>query len=164
VKGSATVKVDGTINTKVEGLDNINTDLTVTIAPLKADLALAPLKADLALAPLTATVATESKASLALGEVKTHSKLDVEPLVTDSCITLRLAPLPTTRICAPYQHRVGFTVLGFELFGLSLRGEMKLQAGLKPEIVGDTQHNHARQTPSTQVVEGAGQGLRIRLG
>ena len=52
-----------------------------------------------------------------------NSTLDLKPLVIDVCSRTGQASLPPTHVCQPYQHRIGFTVLGVELFGITMSGD-----------------------------------------
>jgi hypothetical protein len=51
------------------------------------------------------------------------STLDVKPVALDVCVRTGQASMPPTHVCQPYRHRIGFTLMGVEVFGLSLSGE-----------------------------------------
>jgi hypothetical protein len=71
-------------------------------------------------------VKLDSRQELAVTDpIRTDSSsvLDLRPLVIDICQRTGQASLPPTHVCQPYQHRIGLTLLGMEVFGVVLSGE-----------------------------------------
>jgi len=67
--------------------------------------------------------------------MRSTSEVDVRPLIMDSCMTLRLAPLPETCVHQPYSHRVAFSLLGKEVFGVSFAGSKRTEIRTPPKSV-----------------------------
>ncbi|MBV7335260.1 hypothetical protein KFU94_44875 [Chloroflexi bacterium TSY] len=173
-----TIDVNPTTVT-LEGLDNINSNITLnTPQPLKTDsrtevVLPQPLKTELA---ITEPIRTE----LAITEpIRTESKaeLDVKPLVFDQCLTIKLDPLPPTCIRQPYQQHFGITILGVEVMGFSVSGELRHivdETDKRPQVVwgGEAKagtishlpssHQPTSMPPAPLQPQSAG-GLRIRL-
>jgi hypothetical protein len=77
----------------------------------------------------------DSRQELAVTEpIRTDasSTLDLKPLVIDVCSRTGQASLPPTHVCQPYEHRIGFTVLGMELFGVTWSGESQTIVADRP--------------------------------
>jgi hypothetical protein len=107
-------------------------------------------------------VNVDSRQELAVTEpIRTDasSTLDLKPLVIDVCSRTGQASLPPTHVCQPYQHRVGFTGMGMELFGMTLSGESQTIVADRPgapsvvwgpvesapqRVTIDGPHGHAR--------------------
>jgi len=62
-----------------------------------------------------------SDARITLAPLETT--VDLRPVSVDSCVRVELAPPPPTEVCTPYEQRWGWSVLGLELFAVSVRGE-----------------------------------------
>ena len=80
-------------------------------------------------------VNVDSRQELAVTEpIRTdaNSTLDLKPLVIDVCSRTGQASLPPTHVCQPYQHRIGFTVMGMELFGVTWSGESQTIVADRP--------------------------------
>lgn len=102
-------------------------------------------------------------------KVDTDSKIDVKPLAVDSCTTLKLAPLPPTRIEQPYCQHFGFTFMGMELFGFTVSGksEMLLQSPSKSQYhaVHVPEAHAAREDREENHSDARSKGgLRVRIG
>ena len=101
--------------------------------------------------------------------VDTDSKIDLKPVVVDSCQTIRLAPLPPIHVEQPYSQHFGFTYMGMEIFGFTVSGtsEMKLHSPKKHHPCEPHEHESepaekpasSSSTPGTQ----RGGGLRVRV-
>ena len=61
-----------------------------------------------------------------------NSTLDLKPLVIDVCSRTGQAALPPTHVCQPYQHRIGFTLMGMEVFGVTWSGESQTIVADRP--------------------------------
>lgn len=82
-----------------------------------------------ALAPVTTTSTVESTAKLdSTSTVDTTSKVDsaavvdLRPVAVDSCVRLELAPPPATEVSTPYEQQWSWSVLGLEVFAVTVRG------------------------------------------
>ena len=118
---------DYSINTNLSGAVNsdVTADVTSTLAGLDA--------MNLTLAGGTTTtlagentVNTDSKVALApvttTSKVDSASVIDLRPVALDSCVRLELAPPPATEVCTPYEQQWSWSVLGLELFAVTVRG------------------------------------------
>jgi hypothetical protein len=116
---------DYSINTNLSGAVNsdVTADVTSTLAGLDA--------MNLTLAGGTTTtlagentVNTDSKVALAPVTTTStvNSAVDLRPVALDSCVRLELAPPPPTEVCTPYEQQWSWSVLGLELFAVTVRG------------------------------------------
>ena len=48
--------------------------------------------------------------------------VDVRPVAVDSCVRLELAPPPATEVSTPYEQQWSWSVLGLEVFAVTVRG------------------------------------------
>lgn len=62
------------------------------------------------------------------------SSLDLKPVAVDSCVRLELAPPPPTEVHTPYEQVWAWSVLGLELFAVSVRGSTSTH--VRPEHSG----------------------------
>ena len=106
----------GTTNTN-NGENTVHTDSTVALEPVTT----------------TSTVATTSRVDSA-SSVDTTSSLDLKPVAVDTCVRLELGPPPATEVCTPYEQTWGWSVLGLELFALTVRGSATTH--IRPEHHG----------------------------
>jgi hypothetical protein len=106
----------GTTNTN-NGENTVHTDSTVTLEPVTT----------------TSTVDTTSRVDSA-SSVDTTSSVDLKPVAVDTCVRLELGPPPATEVCTPYEQTWGWSVLGLELFALTVRGT--LTTLIRPEHHG----------------------------
>lgn len=142
----------------IQGLDNIKLAVTQPIETKSAVTLSVP-----------DTVKTDTKLMISVpdtiktdGKLNTDSKLvtdskaaiDLQPVVLDQCLRITLGPLPVTQICFPNRQRIGLTVFGVEVFGLTLDGEAQILVGdpPKPPRLVAAPVNH----PPHQVVRGPG--------
>jgi hypothetical protein len=82
-----------------------------------------------ALAPVTTTSTVDSTAKLdSTSTMDTTSKIDsaavvdLRPVAVDSCVRLELAPPPATEVSTPYEQQWSWSVLGLEVFAVTVRG------------------------------------------
>lgn len=112
----------GPIGVTLNGLDNVKVDGKLAVTqPIQTDSKLTVSIPD--------TIRTDSKTALTIPEpIRTDSKADInlEPVAIDQCLRLSLAPLPNTRICLPNRQRIGVSIFGVEIFGLTLEGEAQI--------------------------------------
>src|SRR5713226_31247 len=152
---SSSASVTSNVNLKLEGLDNIKETLTLDIKPIEVK----PLE----LKPLTINENIDLK-PIELKPVTLNENIDLKPVAIDSCQTLRLAPLPETRVCQPYHHHVGYTLFGVELMGVTYQGESEQLIGSPhhPQVVERTErieHRHAKGPTEL----GTSRGIRVRV-
>jgi hypothetical protein len=167
------------VTVEIAGLDDTHNTITLaTPQPLSLQS-----KSDVTLEQTLKTeshLATESKLDLAITQpIKTEStaEFDIKPLAFDQCLRVSFGPLPPTCIQQPYQHHVGFTLFGLEVFGFNLVGEAQVMVTdipPKPHVAWGGQqsvpqqhathhaaHIHDAHTHDAQPA--AGGGLKIRL-
>lgn len=120
-----------------------NTNLDVKLEPV--DLKIQPL-----------SVSSDSK-----------SEIDIKPLVSDSCTTVKLAPLPPICVEQPYTQHFGFTFMGMELWGFNMSGKSETFLHSPPKChpshadpASDKPRNEAR--PESDRGH-PGPGLRVRV-
>jgi hypothetical protein len=106
----------GTTNTN-NGENTIHSDATITLAPVTT----------------TSTVTTTSSIDSS-SDVTSSSTLDLKPVAVDTCVRLELGPPPATEVCTPYEQTWGWSVLGLELFALTVRGSSTTH--IRPEHHG----------------------------
>ena len=119
---SIDTNVSGGLTTDLAGLEDMKLTLgggtTTTLAGGTALNTKSAVTSD-------STVKTDSslvsEARIALEPVQ--ASLDLKPVAVDSCVRLELAPPPPTEVCTPYEQRWGWSVLGLELFSLSVSGQ-----------------------------------------
>jgi hypothetical protein len=106
----------GTTNTN-NGENTIHSDATITLAPVTT----------------TSTVTTTSSIDSS-SDVTSSSTVDLKPVAVDTCVRLELGPPPATEVCTPYEQTWGWSVLGLELFALTVRGSSTTH--IRPEHHG----------------------------
>lgn len=95
----------GGTTTTLAGENTVHSDARIVLEPLTTS-------SSIDLGPVSATSSLDST-----------SRLDLAPVAVDSCVRLELAPLPPTEVCTPYEQRWSWSVLGLELFSLSVCGQ-----------------------------------------
>ena len=112
----------GPVTVDITGLDNIKVDGKLAVTqPIETKSSLTLSVPDV--------VKTDSKLTYSIPDpIKTESKaaIDLQPVVVDQCFRLSLGALPPTLICLPNRQRLGLTLFGVEVFGLTLDGEAKV--------------------------------------
>ena len=106
----------GTTNTN-NGENTVHSDATLTLEPVTT----------------TSTVNTTSSVESS-SDVTSSSTVDLKPVAVDTCVRLELGPPPATEVCTPYEQTWGWSVLGLELFSLTVRGT--LTTHIRPEHHG----------------------------
>lgn len=120
------------ITVGVTGLDNIKTDSKFAVTqPIDTSLTLSvpdTVKTDAKLTlSIPDTIKTDAKAAIdTKSSLDTRSAIDLQPVVLDQCFKLSLGALPPTLICLPSHQRIGLTLFGVEVFGLTYEGESKV--------------------------------------
>jgi hypothetical protein len=112
----------GTTNTN-NGENTVHSDATITLEPVTT----------------TSTVNTTSNIESSSdvtsnSSVATTSSVDLKPVAVDTCVRLELGPPPATEVCTPYEQTWGWSVLGLELFALTVRGSSTTH--IRPEHHG----------------------------
>ena len=108
----------GTTNTN-NGENTLHTDATVTLQPVTTT------------STVTAGVDSTLKSD---SSVDTRSSLDLKPVAVDTCVRLELGPPPATEVCMPYDQQWSWSVLGVDLFAITVRGSAT--AHIRPEHHG----------------------------
>lgn len=108
--GMSLTLAGGTTNTN-NGENTVHSDATITLEPVST----------------TSAVTTTSS-------VDTTASLDLRPVAVDSCVRLELGPPPATEVRTPYEQTWGWSVLGLELFALTVRGSSTTH--IRPEHHG----------------------------
>lgn len=101
----------GGTTTTLAGENTVHSDATLTLQPVTTN----------------ATVTSDST-------VATTSAVDLKPVAVDSCVRLELGPPPATEVCTPYEQTWGWSVLGLELFAITVRGSTTTH--IRPEHRG----------------------------
>jgi len=156
----------------ITGLDNIKFAVT---QPIETALTL----------HVPETVKTDSKATISVPDVvrgdakvalsfpepirtESRAELDLKPVALDQCLRLSLGPLPPTQVCLPNRQRIGFTLFGMEVFGVTLDGEARILVGdapKAPHLVAAPSHHEPPYAAKATVEPGlGGSGLVVRLG
>lgn len=125
----------GPVTVAVTGLNDIKVDAKVAVTdPIESKLTLSvpePVKGELR-SDLKSDLTSDGKLAFTIPEpIRTDSKaaIDLQPVVLDQCLRLSLGPLPATRICLPNRQRIGLTLFGVEVLGLTLDGEAQVLVG-----------------------------------
>jgi hypothetical protein len=158
----------GSTNTvDVLGLDDIDVDLKLGLPqPLKTEAA-----SELSVKPLKADVGTTSQLKIEPLTTDSNLSVDLKPAVVDLCLTLNVGKLPNVCIKQPYHHHIGFTLWGTEVWGYTFSGEQETviqEQHPQPHVAlgagrgGWSAHPALRRAPEPPTRETG--GLRIRLG
>lgn len=173
--GGSSASVTSTVNLNVNGLDDmkaavdlkpVSVSQALDVKPLSftevldvKPLELKPVTVNetLTLKPVTLTETVELK------PVTVNETFDLRPVAIDSCQTVRLAPLPETRICQPYRHHVGYSLFGMEWGGVTYEGESQqaIESPRRPQVVESAELAHRRRRSRPAKVVGG--GLRVRV-
>jgi hypothetical protein len=173
-------QVTSTVNVDIQGLDKIGetieikpieikplkltVDETVDLKPVKVtldesiDLKPVTLNENIDLKPVTISE------NIDLKPVTISENIDLKPVAVDTCQTLRLAPLPDTRVSNPYHHRVTYHLFGMEMFSVSYRGEsgQNIESPYRPQVVEGPSWSGPYQQDRPRTV-GEGHGIRVRV-
>jgi hypothetical protein len=178
---SSSASVSSTVNLAIQGLDKIGITETIDLKPIEIKPLALTLNESIDLGPveikpLTLTLnenidlkPVEIKPltlneNIDLKPVTLNENIDLKPVAIDSCQTLRIAPLPDTRICNPYHHRVAYSLFGLEIMGVSYHGETEqnIESPRRPQVVerpGRIEHHR----PASPTVLGGNRGIRVRV-
>ena len=106
----------GTTNTN-NGENTVHSVATITLEPVT-----------------TASTVNTTSSVESSSDVTSSSTVDLKPVAVDTCVRLELGPAPATEVCTPYEQTWGWSVLGLELFALTVRGT--LTTHIRPEHHG----------------------------
>jgi hypothetical protein len=166
--GSSSVNIPGpNYSLALSGGAHIDTDLDnihiKEIAPINATSTIkvpdpivtksssdSDAKVDLKVEPLS--VSSDSK-----------SEIDLKPVAVDSCQTIKLAPLPPSRIEQPYSQHFGFTFMGVELFGFNTSGSYETLLNTPPAAAACGKPHEHRGRPAPPTVVGRPRGISVRV-
>ncbi len=117
--------------------------------------------------PLKADVGSHSR--LEIEPLKTDSSLavDLKPAVIDLCLTLNIGKVPSICIRQPYRHKIGFSLYGVEIWGFSFAGEQETviqELSPRPQVAPGGGAAWPPVTSAKDEPQVTGGGLRIRLG
>ncbi len=109
--------LDGGTTTTLAGENTVHGDATITLQPI------------------TTTSTVNSTAGLtSTSSVDTTSRVDLRPVAVDTCVRLELGPPPATEVSTPYEQQWAWSVLGLELFAITVRGSTTTH--IRPERRG----------------------------
>lgn len=132
--GPVTGSVLADVTSELTGLDNMKLTLGGGTTTTLAGENTVHSDARLTLAPVTTTSTIDLKPMTTTASVGTTSSVDLKPVAVDSCVRLELAPPPPTEISTPYETTWSWSVLGLELFALSVSGRSSTH--VRPERPG----------------------------
>jgi hypothetical protein len=177
--GSSSASVSSSVNVTIAGLDKIGVTETVELKPIEIKplsltetIDLKPVE----IKPLSLTETIDLKPveikpltvtmndNIDLQPINLNESIDLKPVAIDTCQTLRLAPLPETRVSNPYHHRVGYSLFGVEVFGVTYNGESEqnVESPRRAQVVERWGHVEHHRPSSPMVLEGD-RGIRVRV-
>jgi hypothetical protein len=168
--------VSSTVNVDIQGLNNIGLTETIELKPIELKPVTLTLTETVDLKPIEVKplkVTLDENIDLKpvtlnenidLKPVTLNENIDLKPVAVDTCQTLRLAPLPDTRVTNPYHHRVTYHLFGMEMMSVSYAGEsgQNVESPHHPQVVeGPSWLGHrAEERPRDM---GEGHGIRVRV-
>jgi hypothetical protein len=171
--GGSSSSVSSTVDLKLEG--GISETLTLaggiseTIDLKPIEIKPLSITETVDLKPVTVTETIDLKPvtvteTIDLKPVSVAETIDLKPVAVDSCQTLRLAPLPETRVCNPYHHHVAMTMFGLEVMAMTFNGESEqaIHSPRRPQVAERTSFP-ARGAGASPTVLGEGRGIRLRV-
>jgi hypothetical protein len=173
--GGGSASVSSTMNLNVNGLDNMKS--TLHLDPVHVDPLQLTLNDNISLdvkQPITVNdnisldvkqpITVNDNIGLDVKPLTVSETFDLRPVAVDACQTLRLAPLPETRVCQPYRHHVGYTLLGIEWMGVTYEGESQqvVESPHRPQVVDRPSHVHQRRPAAPTEIVGS-RGIRVRV-
>jgi hypothetical protein len=186
---SVDVTLDGGTTVDIVGLDDINVESSTKLEggdPIKTETKVEggdPIKTEasssIELKPVEADLDLDTDTVLEVKPLETDSSItvDLKPAVVDLCLTANIGKVPDVCVRQPYEHHVGMTLFGMEIWGFTFSGEQRTTVeGLDrtPKVAGRTgpgawppraTEAQAYESPpaAARPTRQAG-GLRIRLG
>jgi len=173
--GGSSSSVTSTVNLDIQGLDKIGLNETIEVKPLKVTLdetvTIKPvtLNENVDLKPVTLNENVDLKPvtlneNIDLKPVTLNENIDLKPVAVDTCQTLRLAPLPETRVSNPYHHRVTYHLFGMEMMNISYAGEsgQNVESPHHPQVVEGPRWGGGHRDEHPMIV-GESPGIRVRV-
>ena len=182
-----------TVNLDVQGLNNIGLNETIDLKPVEIkpvtvtldenidvkpvtlneniDLKPVTLNENIDLKPVTVTLdenidlkPVTLNENIDLQPVTLNENIDLKPVAVDTCQTLRLAPLPETRLSSPYHHRVTYHLFGMEVMDVSYTGEsgQNIESPRHPLVVEGPRRAEGYRDEHPRIV-GESPGIRVRV-
>ncbi len=113
------------VNATLAGLDNIHTTLDGGLTSTLAGHTDHTTTSTVTVTPLSTS--SDVRVELAPVKASTDSRIDqtvdLKPVAVDSCVRVVLGELPPTDLHTPYEQTWSWSLLGQELFSLTVRGE-----------------------------------------
>lgn len=169
---SSSASVSSSVSLDIKGLDKIGVTETVEIKPIEIkpltvtqndNITLSPIE----IKPLTVNENIDVKPltvneNIDVKPLTLNETIDLKPLAIDSCQTLRLAPLPETKVCNPYRHQMALSLFGVEFMGMTFNGqtEQEIHSPRRPQVTLRTGYPDRRDGITAKVV---GEGIRVRV-
>jgi hypothetical protein len=158
-----------TVNLDVQGLNNIGLNETIDLKPVEIKPVTVTLDENIALKPVTLNANIDLKPvtlneNIDLQPVTLNENIDLKPVAVDTCQTLRLAPLPETRVSSPYHHRVTYHLFGMEVMNVSYTGEsgQNIESPRHPLVVEGPRRAEGHRDEYPTIV-GESPGIRVRV-
>ena len=162
--GGSSSTVTSTLNVDIQGLNNIGVNETIDLQPVTVtvneNVAVQPvtLNENIDLQPVTLNENVDLK------PVTLNENIDLKPVAVDTCQTLRLAPLPETRVSNPYHHRVTYHLFGIEMVNVTYTGEsgQNIESPHHRQVVEGRSWTGGHPDEHSMIV-GESQGIRVRV-
>ena len=178
--GGSSSSVTSTVNVDIQGLDKIGLNETIELKPIEVKPLKVTLDETVTIKPVTLNENIDLKPvtlnenidiepvtlneNIDLKPVTLNENIDLKPVAVDTCQTLRLAPLPETRVSNPYHHRVTYHLFGMEMMNISYAGEsgQNVESPHHPQVVEGPRWGggHRDEHP---IIVGESPGIRVRV-
>src|SRR5215469_3769466 len=167
--GGSSSSVTSTVNVDIQGLDKIGLNETIELKPIEVKPLKVTLDETVTIKPVTLNENIDLKPvtlneNVDLKPVTLNENIDLKPVAVDTCQTLRLAPLPETRVSNPYHHRVTYHLFGMEMMNISYAGEsgQNIESPHHPQVVEGPRWGggHRDEHP---IIVGESPGIRVRV-
>jgi hypothetical protein len=178
--GGSSSSVTSTVNVDIQGLNNIGLNETIELKPIEVKPLKVTLDETVTIKPVTLNENIDLKPvtlnenidlkpvtlneNVDLKPVTLNENIDLKPVAVDTCQTLRLAPLPETRVSSPYHHRVTYHLFGMEMMNISYTGEsgQNVESPHHPQVVEGQRWGGGHRDEHPMVV-GESPGIRVRV-
>lgn len=167
--GGSSTSVTSTVNVDIQGLNNIGLNETIELKPIEVKPLKVTLDENVTIKPVTLNENIDLKPvtlneNVDLKPVTLNENIDLKPVAVDTCQTLRLAPLPETRVSNPYHHRVTYHLFGMEMMNVSYTGEsgQNVESPHHPQVV-EGQRWGGGDRDERPMIMGESPGIRVRV-
>jgi hypothetical protein len=178
--GGSSSSVTSTVNVDIQGLNNIGLNETIELKPIEVKPLKVTLDETVTIKPVTLNENIDLKPvtlnenidlkpvtlneNVDLKPVTLNENIDLKPVAVDTCQTLRLAPLPETRVSNPYHHRVTYHLFGMEMMNISYTGEsgQNVESPHHPQVVEGQRWGGGHRDEHPMIV-GESPGIRVRV-